>query len=635
MAKVFKLVNHRDAEAEPVQSTSGQTVRTETDWSVCFICQEISQESMTCPSRNTRQDSVSSYSILAGHLQRFNDLGCLPKEFNFSRLDEGSGVEATLLANNARYHKTCMLRYNKTKLDRAEKRLLKIGVDEEVQEAASCKRKCSLTRRSSHVPIQRDWKCFFCGETAGSAVLHEAATFQLDSRVRSCAKFLGDMDLHAKLNAGDLIAQDAKYHRTCLVNLYNRVRNVKGQSSNRPNDEQTVEGLAFAQLVVFIEETLAEGLTSPVFKLADLAHLYATRIEQMLGIKYDRRVHTTRLKHRLLAHFPNMCAQRQGRDVLLAFNEHLGDALAKARELDTDDDAVHLACAAQIVRRNIIGDDKKFNGFPPQCQEASVPSMLLALVTMIMEGPNIKDLRESTTEAALSISQLLKFNSLKHRRTDIGSQTRAIRHATTQETSLPIYIGLMLHAHTRKKELVDKLARMGLSISYDRVMSLSAQLGNSACRLYHENQVVCPPKMRGLVFTTAAVDNIDHNPSSTTPKQSFHGTAISLVQHPAFQGAGVDRDISILGGSNETGIKGVDRLPQYYTNVPPVTSTMNNTQVPVTNLTTMSGDSGLKQHIDTEYLWLQHTQLAVVQRNSPVPNRQSGYLPHRTTPTLS
>ena len=43
--------------------------------------------------------------------------------------------------------------------------------------------------------------------------------------------------------------------------------------------------------------------------------------------------------------------------------------------------------------------------------------------------------------------------------------------------------------------------------------------------------MVCPPKMRGDVFTPAAVDNIDHNPSSTTSKEeSFRGTGISLFQ---------------------------------------------------------------------------------------------------------
>jgi len=68
---------------------------------------------------------------------------------------------------------------------------------------------------------------------------------------------------------------------------------MSGKSSN---DEQAIEGLAFAQLVVFIEKALTDGETASVFKLADLAQLYASRMEQMLGVKYDCRVHTTRLK---------------------------------------------------------------------------------------------------------------------------------------------------------------------------------------------------------------------------------------------------------------------------------------------------------------------------------------------------
>ena len=327
---------------------------------------------------------------------------------------------------------------------------------------------------------------------------------------------------------------------------------------------------------MFIEEALMGNEMAPVFKLADLAQLYTSRMEQ-LGAKRAGRVHTTRLKQRLLAHFPNMCSQHQGHDDLLAFIEDLGNALAKACELDRDLDGVHMARAAQIVRRHIIGDAKAFNGFPAGCQQDSMPAMLLALVSMILQGPSIKHQSESATPAALTIAQLLKFNSLKHQRAATGSTPGPVRHATTQQMPVPIYIGLMLHAHMRKKELVDRLAHMGISISYDRVLSLSAQLGNSACRLYHQEQVVCPPKMRGKVFTTATVDNIDHNPSSTTAKQSFHGTAISHMQHPAFPGAGTDRSIIIHAGPNERSLKTVDCLPHYYTDVPPVTGSIKNT----------------------------------------------------------
>ena len=140
-----------------------------------------------------------------------------------------------------------------------------------------------------------------------------------------------------------------------------------------------------------------------VFKLADLAQFYTSRMEQ-LGVKHDGRDY-------LLTFLT--CAQHQGRDVLLAFNEDLGDALAKACELDRYLDGIHLARAAQIVRRHIFGDAKVFNGFHAGCQQDSVLPMLLALISMILEGPSIKHQRESTTPATLTIAQFLKFNSLK------------------------------------------------------------------------------------------------------------------------------------------------------------------------------------------------------------------------------
>ena len=87
----------------------------------------------------------------------------------------------------------------------------------------------------------------------------------------------------------------------------------------------------------------------------------------------------------------------------------------------------------------------------------------------------------------------------------------------------------MLHAQTCKRDLVDKLFNFGLSISYDRVLCLLAEMGNSVCQHFYAEQVVCPSILKRNTFTTAVVDNIDHNPSATTAKDSFHGTGISLI----------------------------------------------------------------------------------------------------------
>ena len=118
---------------------------------------------------------------------------------------------------------------------------------------------------------------------------------------------------------------------------------------------------------------------------------------------------------------------------------------------------------------------------------------------MVMEGPSIKDqIRPSSTQAALSIAQIL---SVKHMRKQADTSS-FVRHRSAQETPLPTYIGLLLHAQTRKRDLVDWLFSLGLSISYDRVLRISAELGNSLCQRFHIDQVVCPPlfKVEGTLL---------------------------------------------------------------------------------------------------------------------------------------
>ena len=48
---------------------------------------------------------------------------------------------------------------------------------------------------------------------------------------------------------------------------------------------------------------------------------------------------------------------------------------------------------------------------------------------------------------------------------------------------------------------------------------------------FESDGVVCPTKFRSNVFTTSAVDYIDHNPNSLSTKGSWHGMAIFSTQH--------------------------------------------------------------------------------------------------------
>ena len=68
---------------------------------------------------------------------------------------------------------------------------------------------------------------------------------------------------------------------------------------------------------------------------------------------------------------------------------------------------------------------------------------------------------------------------------------------------------------TRKRDLIDRLHSLAMSISYDEVQRLSSDMANAVYEHFKETDTVCPPNLKKNVFTTAAVDNLDLNTSST------------------------------------------------------------------------------------------------------------------------
>ena len=125
---------------------------------------------------------------------------------------------------------------------------------------------------------------------------------------------------------------------------------------------------------------------------------------------------------------------------------------------------------------------------------------------------------------------------------------------------------MYIHAKTRKKGITKRLSSLGLSISYARVLELSTVLGNDVLRHYEEHKVVCPPSLRKNVFTAAAIDNFDHNPSSTSAEGSFHGTGISLLQHITEEEPGVVRNKKSIQSSS----KKLSQFQSIYADITPI-----------------------------------------------------------------
>ena len=136
--------------------------------------------------------------------------------------------------------------------------------------------------------------------------------------------------------------------------------------------------------------------------------------------------------------------------------------------------------------------------------------------------------------------------------------------------------------------------------------------------MFHVEQVVCPPVLKGSVFTTAAVDNLDHKPSATTASDSFHETGISLLQHPVSADEGVQNTIVIIGNA---GSRSVGNPPHFYTDVPRIACSVKQSPVPVTSVTSLKRDD-YKEQTRRGYRWLENTRHNILEENTGLRSSQ-------------
>ena len=216
-----------------------------------------------------------------------------------------------------------------------------------------------------------------------SESLHKASTFRLDARVRNCVLDLQDDLLMAKLSVWDLVAQDAQYHARCLPSPYNRTSSLNFKADHAGEDSVS-HGIDLAELETYMEEARQVEMVSPVFKLAYLCRSYFTGIEELNVLK----------------------TAKEGRNIRFAFQENIGQALRKAYEKNYYDVAMHLAIAANMVRKDMHAT---FTGSSDEDrQHQSEPPSLLELVAMIHEGASSRaqSNRSGMTQATLSTAQL-------------------------------------------------------------------------------------------------------------------------------------------------------------------------------------------------------------------------------------
>ncbi|KAG1695324.1 hypothetical protein GQR58_006635 [Nymphon striatum] len=393
----------------------------------------------------------------------------------------------------------------------------------------------------------------------------------------------------ARISGGDLVAIEAKYHYDCLSLYKNRHRSEQRASHSyaAANESRLQEARAFAELVSYIECSVENG--NYIFKLSELSELselHGLYVSRLHNLGVDKTIHKTRLKIQLLGHFLDGCQeQSDGKNILLVFNEGLKKILKQAVDSrDFEAEAISMVKLVKAVREEIF-DWKlsQFTGsFKHNCQEESVPTSLKSLISMLLNGPNVTGQDETETQACLTISQLIHFNAKNK-----APVAKKSRHSKQCEPPLPLYVGLHVHTLTRSKNLVNSLCMLGISVSYDRIIELGDLLSDAVCKRFGEEGLVCPSQLRKGLFTVGALDNIDYNPSSTTAKDSFHGTGISIFQFPTATNPGkCSYPIVVQSKVSSSEYS----LPESYTTVPAVDCKISQLTVPEATITEIEGN---------------------------------------------
>ena len=100
------------------------TAPAQTNWNLCIISRFPQRNSsvLTQSSRGLIYSAGVGYKALAALLENFQNIGHFPIDINISRLDLGDGIARTLIAQQAKWHKSCWLKFSQTTLERAKKR---------------------------------------------------------------------------------------------------------------------------------------------------------------------------------------------------------------------------------------------------------------------------------------------------------------------------------------------------------------------------------------------------------------------------------------------------------------------------------------------------------------------------------
>ena len=516
-------------ENDPVSvDIDGQTKNL--DVALCIICQLKTDESLV--------EKPTSYEKILNCVEEWASYGHLSYTEAWEKIRSFSAQE--LKEKNTTWHRSCYKDAVHTgMLKRAKERY-----ERQLEGPNESRRKSHdftpvespQFTRSKTSPFNKD-VCFFCDKpSAYRQPLHKVSTFAAGESLSAAVKLSGNEKLAVKLNtsiaADDAHSADIRYHLKCwLSNVTNVLR--KPSSPLDSGSKLASEIAAKIEFLTMTEITLREG------KIASMSELEAAFESILEGNNVDNpTVSRKSLKQLLLSEIPGIEFHRPKRvneseRVSIKITRDAAIQEAEDQRTDLDDEMKTLFDAASVLRKSIRKCNKwKFTGSFNDISDQNLPVELYSFFRWVIQGPNdvhSTKKSEDVHKRAMSLSQSTVSMCLSDRQVKYEKSDALIR--STVEMPQQLAVGLAVHQAVRSKELINMLHEFGMSVDYNRILRVEAQIESSVLNRVAQNDgIYLPPDIvigRHVFF---AVDNVDFAEDTPDGKHTFHGTAMAIYQ---------------------------------------------------------------------------------------------------------
>ena len=516
-----------DVSEEPRAKVSRQ----DTDFCLCIICQQQTNEELVKKPR--------AYKSVVHFISERADLG--DGDYPEIKRRLNNLTDESLKSNNASWHRTCYVKTcSKEKCKRAETKFeeqVSLRANPTLKDTSQPLNPVSSTNvftRSKSKPYNSD-VCFFCdGEGKRNNPLFRIRTDKAGKNLHEAIKKSNNNELLVKLNTAidpkDAHAIDIQYHNKCYSLHVTNV--LRKQATDVPKEEKVkCEMAADIEFLSLVQEALRDDEIIP---MENLHGAYENIRKANCVPKYE--CHRRKVKKLLQDEIEDIeftTPRQRNMSELVSIKSARDFAISVTYETENEvnADTRTLFEASVILRKAILRAQRwTFCGSLTDITDEQLPSELYTFYRWILQGTKSNLCSESKTAVVDQKAKTLAQTTMSLHLSNYQASNKS-NHARNHEMPQQLAIGVAIRQATRGKNVINLLHKFGVSVSYDRVLRLEAQIAGTVLSEMEEyNGLYIPHDIVSNKHVFFAVDNVDFAEDTVNGKNTLHGTVMTIYQ---------------------------------------------------------------------------------------------------------